>query len=221
MKKLAALVMSVVLSVGGLVHAQAGNLTLEWLPVTTNETGTILDAGDVLGYNLYSGRISGNYGTPVNVGNVTNATIPVAAGYWFLAVSCINVANSEGAKSDELAWRTPSLPSAPTLTAVMKPSQIILSWPQVTTCVDGQPMYPADRAGYKLLRGSSPSNLTVNGFTTNTTYNVTGLTTSTWFAVVTVGTNLVSGESASTAMVGWAPSKPGKGNKPGVKAFVP
>jgi len=60
--------------------------------------------GDLAGYKVYYGTASGMYGAPIDVGNVTTATIlNLTTGLWYyFAVSAYDTSGNEGPKSDEL-----------------------------------------------------------------------------------------------------------------------
>lgn len=53
--------------------ASAGNVSLSWDPVTTNEDGTVCN--DLAGYHVYIGTSPGIYTTSKDVGNTTSTTI--------------------------------------------------------------------------------------------------------------------------------------------------
>ena len=73
-------------------------LFLSWNAATDNESG-------VKGYKIYFGTSSGNYGTPVDVGNVTSYELTGLANNttYFIAVSAVDNAGNEGPKSAEVS----------------------------------------------------------------------------------------------------------------------
>ena len=81
-------------------------------------------------------------------------------------------------------------------------------WSAVTNCVDGGLLKDADLSGYRIRYGTNQSNLGSSVFTTNLTYTATGLSTTTYFSLFAVGTNLVASDSAALQKV-WSPLVPG------------
>jgi len=76
--------------------AQAADVTLAWNPNSEP---------DISGYRVYYGTNPGSYGQPINVGNITTATIPNlsdAATYYF-AVTAYNTSGLESGFSNEVA----------------------------------------------------------------------------------------------------------------------
>lgn len=61
-------------------------IQLTWTPPTTYEDGSAIMAGDIKGYKLYCGTSSRNYGTPIDVGNVTSYAV-TAGGVRYCAVT--------------------------------------------------------------------------------------------------------------------------------------
>jgi lysophospholipase L1-like esterase len=152
------------------------------------------------GYNLYRGTSAGGEsGTPVNGGTPLTTTSYSDTGLnetttYYYIVKAVNSNGSSGASNEANATTTQgTLPSAPTgLTATTaSASQINLSW----TSVSGA-------TGYNVYRGTSSggeSSTPVNGGTplTTTTYNDTGLSSSTayYYVVKAVNANGSSGAS--------------------------
>jgi uncharacterized protein YjdB len=78
--------------------------TLTWDAPTTNTDGTALS--DLKGYKLRYGTASGNYGTTIDVSNVTTYTINnLSPGTYYLVVSAYNTAGTESDYSNE-AYKT-------------------------------------------------------------------------------------------------------------------
>lgn len=207
-KLLGVLLSMCVLFVGG-VHAADVNLC--WDVPADNTDGSVFLPEEIGWYRLYSSRVSGAYDGSINVGNVTNYTLTgLDAGYWYFVATCVNVISNESDKSDELMWRTPSLPVAPTVISDSKINRITLDWSEIRMCMDGQSLLDTDRFGYRVFQGTSQLDLVPIGLTTELTYQITGLSKPTWFAVSTVGTNLVPHESEMSNVIVWNPKVPNK-----------
>src|ERR1700690_1238325 len=82
------------ISLPGAVTNAYSSVTLTWTPPTTNTDGTPLT--DLAGYKLYYGTSSGNYGTPINVGNVATYTISnLTSGSYYFAVTAYDLSGVE------------------------------------------------------------------------------------------------------------------------------
>jgi len=70
--------------------------TLNWNAVTTT---------NLAGYKIYSGTVSGQYGSPVDVGNVTSYVIKnlIFGNTYFFAVTSYNGSGVESAYSNEVS----------------------------------------------------------------------------------------------------------------------
>lgn len=107
----------------------AGDAILTWNPNTEP---------DLAGYKVYQGTISGQYGAPVDVGNVTTyaLTLPKLVGNqaYFWAITAYDKTGNESGKSNEVSKLIPGIPPVPALlpptnfTAVTTNGQTTLSW---------------------------------------------------------------------------------------------
>ncbi len=102
-----------------------GAIDLSWSAAT--------DAVGVTGYKLYRGTAAGVYGTPTALGNVTTYTdaTAVTGTRYYYAVSALDAAGNEGAKSPESSAIAadniaPAVPSG--LAAVGGTEQVALTW---------------------------------------------------------------------------------------------
>ena len=102
--------------------AQAATVQVTWNPNTEE---------DLAGYRLYVGEASGQYGEPVDVGNVTGHVMEITpqhgATYYF-ALTAYDTSGNESGYSDEAGWFVPDgvKPERPTgLKAII---QAIVSW---------------------------------------------------------------------------------------------
>jgi len=106
--------------------ALAGDVRLSWDANT--------DPG-VAGYKAYMGTISGKYGAPINVGNVTTYTITgLTTGTYYFAVTAYDGSGNESGPSNEVV-ATVSVPAdttPPLITAVasssVTPSSAVVTW---------------------------------------------------------------------------------------------
>lgn len=137
-------------------------------PSATVSSGTpafsIQNAPTWATFNTSTGALSGTP-TTADVGTYSNITITAAAG-------------GSSASLQPFAI-TVAAPSAP-------PGGVVVSWVPPTTATDGSTL--TDLAGYDIYYGSSPSALTQEVQVTNigvTDYVITGLTSGTWYFVVT------------------------------------
>jgi len=87
----------------GLGWAQAGQVTLSW--DANNEPN--LD-----GYYCYYGTVSGTYGTPIDVGNVTTYTVTglTEGETYFFAVTAYGSPSDESGYSNEVSYTVPGIP---------------------------------------------------------------------------------------------------------------
>ena len=118
MKKL--LTILAILAIAGI--AQAATVQVTWNPNTEP---------DLSGYKLYHGTASGQYGEPVDVGNVTGHVMEITpqhgATYYF-ALTAYDTSGNESGYSDEATCFIPDgrAPEKPTgLKAII---QAIVSW---------------------------------------------------------------------------------------------
>ena len=92
------------------VLAQAAQIQVSWNANT--ET-------DLAGYKVYAGTAPGQYGAPVDVGNVTayTATLTPATGTtYYFALTAYDTSGNESVKSDEVSVYVPDVtpPAKPT-----------------------------------------------------------------------------------------------------------
>ncbi len=86
---------------------------------------------DLAGYRLYVGQASGQYGAPVDVGNVTGHVMEITPEYgatYYFALTAYDTSGNESGYSDEATCFVPdgSAPEKPTgLRAII---QAIVSW---------------------------------------------------------------------------------------------
>ena len=118
MKKL--LTILAILAIAGI--AQAATINVSWNPNTEE---------DLSGYRLYVGQASGQYGEPVDVGNVTGHVMEITpqhgATYYF-ALTAYDTSGNESGYSDEATCFVPDdgEPDKPTgLRAIIK---AVVSW---------------------------------------------------------------------------------------------
>lgn len=118
MKKL--LTILAILAIAGI--AQAATVQVTWNPNTEP---------DLAGYKLYHGTASGQYGEPIDVGNVTGHVMEITpqhgATYYF-ALTAYDTSGNESGYSDEATCFIPDgvKPEKPTgLRAII---QAIISW---------------------------------------------------------------------------------------------
>lgn len=109
-----------ILAIAGI--AQAATINVSWNPNTEP---------DLAGYRLYVGEASGQYGEPVDVGNVTGHVMEITpqhgATYYF-ALTAYDTSGNESGYSDEATCFIPDgrAPEKPTgLRAII---QAIISW---------------------------------------------------------------------------------------------
>ena len=109
-----------ILAIAGI--AQAATVQVTWNPNTEE---------DLAGYRLYVGEASGQYGEPVDVGNVTGHVMEITpqhgATYYF-ALTAYDTSGNESGYSDEATCFIPDgvKPEKPTgLRAII---QAIISW---------------------------------------------------------------------------------------------
>ena len=118
MKKL--LTILAILAIAGI--AQAATINVSWNPNTEP---------DLSGYKLYHGTASGQYGEPVDVGNVTGHVMEITPQYgatYYFALTAYDTSGNESGYSDEATCFVPDgrAPEKPTgLRAIIK---AIISW---------------------------------------------------------------------------------------------
>ncbi len=105
MKKL--LTILAILAIAGI--AQAATVQVTWNPNTEE---------DLAGYRLYVGQASGQYGAPVDVGNVTGHVMEITPQYgatYYFALTAYDTSGNESGYSDEASVFVPdsSAPEKP------------------------------------------------------------------------------------------------------------
>ncbi len=65
---------------------------------------------DTVGYKVYYGNASGNYGTPVDVGNVTTYVVDVLDGNWYIVVTAYDAYGNESGYSNEVSTVIDTIP---------------------------------------------------------------------------------------------------------------
>ena len=109
-----------ILAIAGI--AQAATINVSWNPNTEE---------DLAGYRLYVGEASGQYGEPVDVGNVTGHVMEITPEYgatYYFALTAYDTSGNESGYSDEASCFIPDgrAPEKPTgLRAII---QAIISW---------------------------------------------------------------------------------------------
>jgi len=109
-----------ILAIAGI--AQAATVQVTWNPNTEE---------DLAGYRLYVGQASGQYGEPVDVGNVTGHVMEITPEYgatYYFALTAYDTSGNESGYSDEASCFVPDdrAPEKPTgLRAII---QAIISW---------------------------------------------------------------------------------------------
>jgi hypothetical protein len=109
-----------ILAIAGI--AQAATVQVTWNPNTEE---------DLAGYRLYVGEASGQYGEPVDVGNVTGHVMeitPQHGAMYYFALTAYDTSGNESGYSDEATCFIPDgvKPEKPTgLRAII---QAIVSW---------------------------------------------------------------------------------------------
>ena len=109
-----------ILAIAGI--AQAATVQVTWNPNTEE---------DLAGYRLYVGEASGQYGEPVDVGNVTGHVMeitPEYGGTYYFALTAYDTSGNESGYSAEASCFVPDgeAPEKPTgLRAII---QAIVSW---------------------------------------------------------------------------------------------
>ena len=109
-----------ILAIAGI--AQAATVQVTWNPNTEP---------DLSGYKLYHGTASGQYGEPVDVGNVTGHAMQITPEYgatYYFALTAYDTSGNESGYSDEASCFIPDgvKPEKPTgLRAII---QAIISW---------------------------------------------------------------------------------------------
>ena len=102
--------------------ARAATVQVTWNPNTEE---------DLAGYRLYYGAASGQYGEPVDVGNVTGHVMEITPEYgatYYFALTAYDTSGNESGYSDEATCFVPDsgAPEKPTgLRAII---QAIISW---------------------------------------------------------------------------------------------
>lgn len=109
-----------ILAIAGI--AQAATINVSWNPNTEP---------DLAGYRLYVGEASGQYGEPVDVGNVTGHVMEITPEYgatYYFALTAYDTSGNESGYSDEATCFVPDsgAPEKPTgLRAII---QAVISW---------------------------------------------------------------------------------------------
>ena len=120
MKKLIAVTILAILAIAGI--AQAATINVSWNPNTEE---------DLAGYRLYVGEASGQYGEPVDVGNVTGHVMEITPEYgatYYFALTAYDTSGNESGYSAEASCFIPDSGAPeepPGLRAII---QAIVSW---------------------------------------------------------------------------------------------
>ena len=152
---------------------------------------------DLAGHKIYSGPSSGNYDSVNDVGNQTSYTIQnlVEGQTYYIAVTAYDTFNSESGYSAEVAYTVPILdltaPSTPTPTSfqatTISTSQINLSWNASSDNIGV--------TGYRIYRDG-----TQIATTSNTTYQDTGLSSSTTYSYTVSAYDAAGNESSQSTV---------------------
>jgi len=163
----------------------SAQVTLAWNPNTEP---------DFAGYKLYTGLTSGNYDNTTDVGNQTGYTLQnlVADQMYYIVVTAYDTSNNESGYSAEVVYTVP----APDLTAPSTPaslqatatstSQINLSWNASSDNIGV--------TGYRIYRGGTQITTT-----SNTTYQDTGLSSSTTYSYTVSAYDAAGNESVQSS----------------------
>lgn len=176
----------------------AKSIALAWTAVT-----------DAASYKVYYGTAAGQYGTPVIVtGTSTTLSNLLDNTTYFIAISAVDAAGNESAKSTETSSKTkdttpPVVPASPTLTPGVK--SLVINWTAV-----------ADAATYKIYYGTASGLYGTPITTTGTSYTLTSLADDTTYYVVISAVDASGNESAKSTEISaktkdtTPPAAPGK-----------
>jgi hypothetical protein len=96
------------------LNLYAATVEISWKPNSES---------DLAGYKVYYGTTSGQYGAPIDVGNITVYTMtisPIHGGLHYFALTAYDTSGNESGKSEEVSVFIPDLTSPQT------PGQIII-----------------------------------------------------------------------------------------------
>jgi hypothetical protein len=120
------------LGVTGLLWAETATLT--WNANTES---------DLAGYKLYQGTASGQYGPPVDLGNVTTTTVTLPSlamdRTYYFAITAYDLARNESGKSNEVNKLIPAVPAPVVLLppAALRYADGKMSWDAVAGATGG------------------------------------------------------------------------------------
>ena len=166
-------------------NAYSAQVTLAWNPNTES---------DLAGHKLYNGYTSGNYEKVTDVGNQTSYTLSnlVEGQKYYIALTAYDTFNNESGYSSEVVYTVPTLdltaPSTPTSlqATTISTSQINLSWNASSDNIGV--------TGYRIYRDS-----TQIATTSNTTYQDTGLSSSTTYSYTVSAYDAAGNESGKSS----------------------
>ena len=180
--------------------AFAGQIKLAWDPPTTSVDG---NPANPAGYMIYYGTSSGTYGTPIDVGNVTEYTLDGLTEWqtYFIAVTAYDTLHNESGYSAEVSGIPSSSDPLGISLGPTSAGQIKLVWNPLTGA-DGTPL--TDVAGYKIYWGTSPGTYTNSVDVGNVrTYTLDGLAEGQiYFIGITAYDTLHSQSAYSNEVVG-------------------
>ncbi len=126
-----------VILLGIIPAAHAGQAILSWDPPTTNADGTTLT--DLAGYKIYYGTESGNYSTVIDSANVTSYTVPNLSNnvtYYFATTAYNTSANESGFSNEVSKTITGTSDTSPSLLSNITTSNITSTSATVTWITD-------------------------------------------------------------------------------------
>ena len=109
-----------ILAIAGI--AQAATVQVTWNPNTEP---------DLSGYKLYHGTASGQYGEPVDVGNVTGHVMEITPEYgatYYFALTAYDTSGNESGYSDEASCFVPDSGAPEKHTGLLAIIKAIVSW---------------------------------------------------------------------------------------------
>lgn len=158
-------------------HAHAGEAILSWNPPTTNADATPLI--DLAGYKVYSGTGGQTYGSPVDVGNVTNYTVANLSEKitYYFSVTAYDISGNESGYSTEVSKTipdtTPPAISGVTTTSITSTGAVI-TWTTVEVSTSQVEYGTAGAYDSSTSLGSATvtsHSVTLSGLSAWTTYN--------------------------------------------------
>ena len=165
------------------INIYAAQVSLTW--------GTNSES-DLAGYKIYYGNSSGSYDSNIDVGNQTSYTVTglVEGETNYFALAAYDMSGNESSYSSEVVYNVPdnTLPSTPTnlQAAVVSTSQVDLAWNASTDNIG--------ITGYRIYRDS-----TQIATTSNTTYQDTGLSSSTTYSYTVTAYDAAGNESGQSS----------------------